>query len=385
MLRDEAESVEPGVGREYHCPMVGKSVPSIVQSLEPITEDIVIQTFTISELAAKLSGMISGDALLTISGIEQIEQAGPGQLTFVGGKKYIPLWEVSKASAALVNQDLAVEPGPGRAVIRVRNADLAMAEVLGLFEPPAPIAVIGVHPNASVDPSAELGDGVSIGAGCYVGPGVKIGAGTILYPNVTVLDGTVIGASCILWSGVVVRDRCRIGNGTILQIGVSIGGDGFGYRPSADGRSLVKIPHIGTVEIGNGVEIGANSTVDRGKFSATVIGDGTKIDNLVQIGHNCRIGRCCVIAACTGVAGSVTMGDGVQVGGCAAIKDHVTIGSGARIGGGSGVIADVAPKQIVLGYPADDYKSAMRQWASIKKLPELLHTRQQADSASTAD
>ena len=385
MLSDGAGAVESGVGGEYNCPEVGKSVPSIVQSLETITEDIVIHSYTISELAAKLSGTISGDASLTISGIEQIEQAGPGQLTFVGGKKYVPLWEVSKASAALVNQDLAVEPGPGRAIIRVRNADLAMAEVLALFEPPAPVAVPGVHPNASVDPTAELGDGVSVGAGCYIGPGVKIGAGTILYPNVTVLDGTVIGASCVLWSGVVVRERCRIGNGTILQIGVSIGGDGFGYRPSADGRSLVKIPHIGTVEIGNGVEIGANSTVDRGKFSATVIGDGTKIDNLVQIGHNCRIGRCCVIAACTGVAGSVTMGDGVQVGGCAAIKDHVTIGSGARIGGGSGVVADVAPKQIVLGYPADDYKSAMRQWASIKKLPELLHARQQADTASTAD
>lgn len=334
----------------------------------------MIISYTISDLAAKLSGTISGDSSLTITGIEQIELAGPNQLTFIGGKKYVPLWETSKASVALVNQDLAVEPGPGRALIQVSNADLAMAEALALFELPAPVPAAGMHPGATVDPTAVIGTGVSIGAGCYVGAGVTIGAATKLYPNVTVLDGTTIGAQCILWSGVVVRERCRIGNGCILQIGVSIGGDGFGYRPSADGRGLVKIPHIGSVVLGDGVEIGANSTVDRGKFSATTIGAGTKIDNLVQIGHNCRIGRCCVIAACTGVAGSVTIGDGVQVGGCCALKDHITIGNGARIGGGSGVTADVGPRETVVGYPADDFKSTMRQWAALKKLPDLLHT-----------
>lgn len=335
---------------------------------------MIITTFTVSELAAKISGTIVGDASVTISGIEQIESAGAHQLTFIGGKKYIPLWETSRASAALVNQDLDIEPGPGRALIRVRNADLAMAEVLALFEPPAPVGAVGIHPDAIVDASAKIGEGVSVGAGCYVGAGVQIGAGTKLYPNVTVLDGTIIGAQCILWSGVVVRERCQIGYGCILQIGVSIGGDGFGYRPSADGRSLVKIPHIGTVVLGNGVEIGANSCVDRGKFSATTIGAGTKIDNLVQIGHNCRIGRCCVIAACTGVAGSVTMGDGVMVGGCVAIKDHVTIGSGAKIGGGSGITTDVPAGKTVVGYPADEHQQTLRQWAALKKLPELIRS-----------
>jgi len=315
---------------------------------------------------------VEGDASLIISGIEQIDLAENSQLTFIGGKKYVPLWEHSRASAALVNESLPVEPGPGRALIRVRNADLAMAEVLAMFEPPAPVAATGIHPGAMVDATATIGEGVAIGAGCYIGAGVHIGAGTKIYPNVTVLDDTRIGAQCILWSGVVIRDRCQIGNGCILQIGVSIGGDGFGYRPSADGRSLVKIPHIGTVVLGDGVEIGANSCVDRGKFSATIIGAGTKIDNLVQIGHNCRIGRCCVIAACTGVAGSVTMGDGVMVGGCVAIKDHTTIGNGARIGGGSGVTADVAAGATVVGYPADNHQQTLRQWASLKKLPDLI-------------
>lgn len=326
-------------------------------------------------MSAKVSGTLVGDVSVVISGIEQIEIAGSNQLTFIGGKKYIPLWENSKASAALVNEELDIMPGPGRALIRVRNADLAMAEVLALFKLPTPSAAPGIHPRAIVDATAVIGDGASIGAGCFVGPNVQIGAGTILYPNVTVLDGTVIGAQCILWSGVVIRDRCRIGNGCILQIGVSIGGDGFGYCPSSDGRSLVKIPHIGSVVLGDGVEIGANSCVDRGKFSATTIGAGTKIDNLVQIGHNCQIGRCCVIAACTGVAGSVTMGDGVMVGGCVAIKDHTTIGRGARIGGGSGVAADVAAGQTVVGYPADDQRQAMRQWAAIRKLPDLIRSQ----------
>lgn len=319
-----------------------------------------------------MSGTLAGDASLDIHGIEQIERAAAGQLTFIGSRSYLPQWETSRASAAIVNADLPVEPGPGRALIRVANADLAMAEALALFEPPAATLPAGIHASAQVDPTATIGPGTSIGAGCYVGPGVRIGQGTRLYPNVTILDETVIGDGCVLWPGVVVRDRCRIGHGCILHAGVSIGADGFGYRPSADRRSLVKIPHIGSVEIGNGVEIGANSCVDRGKFSATVIGDGTKIDNLVQIGHNCRIGRCCVIAACTGVGGSVTMGDGVMVGGCSAFKDHTTIGNGARIGGGSGVTADVPAGQTVVGYPAREHQETLRQWAALRKLPDHL-------------
>jgi UDP-3-O-[3-hydroxymyristoyl] glucosamine N-acyltransferase len=329
-------------------------------------------SFSLQAIADRVAGVVAGDGSIAISGIEQIELAQPGQLTFIGGKKYVALWSKSQASAALVNEDLAVEPGPGRALIRVRNADLAMAEVLALFEPPPPANAVGIHPGATVEGTATLGEGVSIGAGCYVGAGVQIGAGTRLYPNVTVLDGSTVGASCVFWPGVVVRERCQIGNGCILHPNVSIGADGFGYRPAADGRSLVKIPQIGTVVLGDGVEIGANSCVDRGKFSATTIGAGTKIDNLVQIGHNCRIGRGCVIAACTGVAGSVTLGDGVVVAGCVAIKDHVTIGSGARIGGMSAVGADVAAGQTVVGYPAADHHQTLRQWAALKRLPDLV-------------
>ncbi|MBM4155176.1 MAG: UDP-3-O-(3-hydroxymyristoyl)glucosamine N-acyltransferase [Lentisphaerae bacterium] len=327
---------------------------------------------SMADIARVVEGTVEGDPALAVSGVEQIECAAPGQMTFIGGPAYVSLWSTSKASAALVSRDLAVEPGPGRALVRVKDADLAMARVLELFEPPAPFQAAGVHPHATVDATAEIGEGATIGPGCYVGAGARIGAGSRLHANVTVLDETRIGTRCILWPGVVVRERCTIGNGVILHPQVSIGADGFGYRPSADGRGLVKIPHIGTVVLGDGVEIGANSCVDRGKFSATSIGAGTKIDNLVQIGHNCRIGRCCVIAACTGVAGSVTMGDGVMVGGCVAIRDHLTIGSGARIGGGSGLMADVAPGQTVAGAPATESRQALRQWAALRKLPDVL-------------
>lgn len=332
-------------------------------------------TFTIQAIADRVSGLLDGDPTIVISGIEQIESAEPTHLTFIGSKQYVPLWANSRASAALVNEELDVAPGPGRALIRVRNADLAMAEVLAMFAPPLPPCAAGIHPQATVDETATLGEGVAVGPGCYVGAGAQIGAGTRLFANVTVLDHSVIGAHCILWPGVVICARCRLGNGCILHPNVSIGADGFGYRPSADGRSLVKIPQIGTVVLDDGVEIGANSCVDRGKFSATRIGAGTKIDNLVQIGHNCRIGRCCVIAACTGVAGSVTLGDGVVVGGCVALKDHITIGDGVRIGGGSSVGNDVPAGQTVVGYPAADHRQTLRQWAALKRLPDLIRHR----------
>jgi UDP-3-O-[3-hydroxymyristoyl] glucosamine N-acyltransferase len=190
----------------------------------------------------------------------------------------------------------------------------------------------------------------------------------ILYPNVTIFDETKIGSQTVIWSGTVIRERCEIGNNCIFHTNVSIGADGFGYRPSDDGRGLVKILQIGNVIIGNEVEIGANSTVDRAKFSSTIIGDGCKIDNLVQIAHNCVLGRSCIMAGSSGLAGSVKLGDGVIIGGASSIKDHVTIHSGAVVGGGSGVMNDVAAGKTVVGYPATDSRDMFRQWVAIRKL-----------------
>jgi UDP-3-O-[3-hydroxymyristoyl] glucosamine N-acyltransferase len=243
-----------------------------------------------------------------------------------------------------------------------------MAKLLEAFTPKAPHFEVDIHPTAVVDSTAIIGNGSRVGAGCYVGKDVIIGKHVTLYPNVTILDETTIGDHTTVWSGTVIRERSVIGSHCIFHTNVSIGADGFGYRPSDDGRGLVKIPHIGNVVIGNGVEIGANSCVDRGKFSSTIIGDGCKIDNLVQIAHNCVLGRSCIMAGSSGLAGSVTLGDGVIIGGSASIKDHTTIHSGATVGAGSGVMNDVPAGKTVLGYPAADSRETLKQWVALRKL-----------------
>jgi len=335
-----------------------------------------LKQYTIEEINQSVNGVLVGNPSILITGLEEISEAQANQLTFVGEKNYIKLWDQSRASAAIVNDNLDVEPGQDRALVRVADADLALAQVLQLFEPQPPKCEPGIHSAAMVDASAEIAEGAAIEAGCYIGPRVVIGANTRLYPNVTVLDDAWIGSETIIWSGTVVRERCRIGNNCILHPNVTIGADGFGYRPSPDGRGLVKLPHIGTVTIGDDVEIGAGSCVDRGKFSATIIGDGTKIDNLIQIGHNCKIGRSCAMAGQAGLAGSVTLGDGVLMGGAARVKDHVTVGSGAKLGGNAGVVNDVAPGKTVLGFPAADRRQTLRQWAALKQLPDLIKRMQ---------
>lgn len=331
-----------------------------------------LKQYTTEQLNQAVSGTLDGSPSITITGVEQISEAGANQLTFIGEKKYTKLWDQSRASAAIVKHGLKVEPGRGRALIRVPDADLAMAEVLKLFELAPPKSGPGIHSTAVVDATAEIGEGAVIGAGCYIGPDVVIGANSRLYPNVTVLDASKIGAETTIWSGTVIRERCRIGNNCIIHPNVTIGADGFGYRPSPDGQGLVKISQIGTVEIGDGVEIGAGSCVDRGKFGATSIGDGTKIDNLIQIAHNCKLGRCCIMAGQSGLAGSVTLGDGVIMGGGARVKDHVTVGEGAQLGGNAGAVSDVEPGKRLLGLPAVDYRHTLRIWAAQKHLPDLV-------------
>ena len=332
-----------------------------------------MKSFAIQEIAQKLGGKIIGNTDLIITGPEQLEQAKESQITFIGSKKYVKFLQCSKASAAIVNEDLDLQPGEGRALIKVKSADLAMAELLEMYVMESPVFEVDIHPAAVIHATAKIGTGCKIGAGCYIGKDVVIGNNSILYPNVTVLDNTTIGIHTTIWPGTVIRERCVVGSYCILHPNVSIGGDGFGFRPSPDGRGLIKIPHIGNVVIGNAVEIGSNSCVDRGKFSSTFIGDGSKIDNLVQIGHNSKMGRCCVMAGSSGLAGSVTLGDGVMVGGGACITDHTNVGSGAVVGGMSGVITDVLPGKKVLGYPAIDARDALKQWAILRKLVKDAH------------
>ena len=326
-----------------------------------------MKTYSIQEINNVLKGSLIGTLSQNITSPEQLDLASENQISFIGNKKYEKYWSTSKASAAIVNEDISIEPGTNKAFIKVKNAELAMSQLLALFAPPPPQFDFDVHPTATIDDSVILGKGVKIGAGCYLGPNVIIGDNVTIYPNATLLDFTSIGSRTTIWSGVVIRERCHIGANCILHPNATIGADGFGFS-FCNEKGLVKIPQIGNVVIGNNVEIGANSCVDRGKFSSTIIGDGCKIDNLVQIGHNSKLGRFCIMAGHSGLAGSVTLEDGVVIGGSASIKDHTTIGTGATVGAGSGVTCDVPAGKVVLGYPAIAAKDTLRQWALLKRL-----------------
>ena len=326
-----------------------------------------MKSYTILEINEVLKGVIAGSTSQTITAPEQLEIANESEISFIGNKKYEKLWETSKACVAIVNEDISIEPGENRAFIKVKNADLAMSQVLEMFAPSTPIFAQDIHPTAVIDDSAVLGTGVRIGAGSYIGPKVSIGNNTTIYANVTILDECTIGKNTVIWPGTVIRERCHIGSDCIIHPNATIGADGFGFRPCAE-RGLVKIPQIGNVIIGNNVEIGANTCVDRGKFSSTILGDGCKIDNLVQIGHNSKLGKFCIMAGNSGLAGSVTLGNGVIIGGSASIKDHTTIGDGAIVGAGSGVTGDIPAGKTMLGYPAVEARDALKQWAILKRL-----------------
>ena len=325
------------------------------------------KSFSVEEINRIINGTIVGSTSQNIVAPQQLETAMSNEISFIGNKKYERLWNDSKACVAIVNENIGIEPGENRAFIKVKNADLALAQVLELFAEMPPLFRQNIHPTAVIDISAEIGDNAEIGANVYIGPKAVIGKNARIYPNVTILDEATIGDRTIIWSGTVVRERCHIGTDCIIHPNATIGADGFGFRPCPE-RGLAKIPQIGNVIIGNWVEIGANSCIDRGKFSSTIVGDGCKIDNLVQIGHNSVLGKFCIMAGNSGLAGSVTLGNGVIIGGSASIKDHTTIGDGATVGAGSGVTGDIAAGKVVLGYPAVDARDALKQWAILKRL-----------------
>ncbi len=335
-------------------------------------------TYTVQQIADRTGGDLLGPGDLIIHGVDQLRTAGPGQITFVRDDHHARLWPASQATAAVVSADVKPMPqAPDRALIHVPNADLAIATVLEMFAPPPPRPDAGVHPTATVDPSAQLGRGVTIGPGCVIARRVRLGDHCVLHANVTVLDDTSVGTGCVLYPGVVVYDRCELGQNVIIHANAVIGADGFGYRPAADGSGLVKIPQIGYVQIGDDVEIGANTCIDRGKFAATTIGHGTKIDNHCQIAHNCQIGPRCLLASQVGLAGGVTIEDGVVLGGQVGVVEHVTIGAGTQVGAQTGVIGDLPPGGVWFGTPAKPKNEALRESAALRRLPKLIKTVQQ--------
>ncbi|HPO93859.1 MAG TPA: UDP-3-O-(3-hydroxymyristoyl)glucosamine N-acyltransferase [Phycisphaerales bacterium] len=328
---------------------------------------------TTGTLAQALGGTLEGSPDLVITNLGGLDEATPGTLTFVRSAKFAKAWAGSKATAVLATRDIPLgghDPAT-RAIIRVDDADLAMIKVLSMFSPKWHQPDPGVHPTAIIDPTATVAPSARIGAHSTVGPHCRIADHVVLHPGVTLGAHVAIGPGSVLHAGVVVYDRCTIGAQSILHANVTIGADGFGYRPDPAGRGLIKIPHIGTVQIGNAVEVGANSCIDRGKFGATVIGDGTKIDNLVQIGHNVRIGRACVICGVTGIGGSTVIGDGCIIAGHVGIADGIHIGARATISAKSGVISDVPTGEVHFGSPAGPHKEQMRAYAIMRRLPEI--------------
>jgi UDP-3-O-[3-hydroxymyristoyl] glucosamine N-acyltransferase len=327
------------------------------------------RAFTSGSVATLLNAELVGPPDLSLRGGAPLELAGPEDLSFIRSEKFAAHWAGSRAGAALVTKGISV-PGHDpsrRALLFVPDADLALATLLEhLANRPGPPA--GVHPSAVVEAGAVIAPSASVGAQCVIGAGAVVGDKAVLHPRVTLAPGVRVGAGSELHPGVVVYEGCTIGRECILHGNVVIGADGFGYRPDPSGAGLIKVPHVGTVEIHDRVEIGACSCVDRAKMGATIVGAGTKIDNLVQIAHNVRIGRACVIAACSGVAGSVVIGDGVMIGGNVGIADNKTIGSGAKIGGCAAVATDVPAGEYWVGVPAAPARETFKQVAALRKL-----------------
>ncbi|HZL37674.1 MAG TPA: UDP-3-O-(3-hydroxymyristoyl)glucosamine N-acyltransferase [Tepidisphaeraceae bacterium] len=325
---------------------------------------------TLSQIAALLGCPAPAGEPLNIAGVSTLLEAGAEDLSFVGSDSYLPELAKTRAAAVVAQKRVKLPASWTRPALIVEDADLAVAQVLKLFAPPVPRPPAGVDGLARVTSSAVLGEGVAIGPFVFIGQRARIGARTVLHPGVYVGDDTILGEDCELYPNVVIRERITIGNRVIIHANSVLGSDGFGYR--WDGSGHQKVPQIGTVIIEDDVEIGSCTCIDRAKLSATRIGRGSKLDNLVQIGHNAITGPHCIIVGQAGMAGSATLGTGVVLGGQVAIRDHVTIGDGAMVAAKSGVADEVAPKAIVSGIPAIPHRQTLREQAALRKLPDLV-------------
>jgi len=322
-------------------------------------------------LAALTGGRLVGAASIAVQGIAPLDRAGPRDLSFLASRRYLPYFQQSRAAIVLCKPQFADETqGPGCRVI-VPDPHVALVAVIPVLYPQRtwepgvhPTAVIGrgaewqdpvaIGPYAVVGAGVRLGKNVRIGAGCVLGDGVQVGDDVECYPHVVCYSGTIVG------------------NRVILHAGARLGSDGFGYVPGKHGEVPQKIPQIGRCILGDDVEIGANTTIDRGSVDDTVIGAGTKIDNLVQVGHNVRIGSRCLIAGQAGIAGSTHVEDDVFLAGQAGLADHVTIGRGARVTVQGGVIGDIAPGATVSGYPARSHREFLRAQGALYRLAQIV-------------
>ncbi len=323
---------------------------------------------TAGELADRLGAEVEGDPERAIGAIQPPELAGPDDLAYLADERHPP--KSLRAGVLLIGRKRARDGLPAEAtLLRHPHPHLGFALAIGILHPAPPAPWQGIDASASIDPSARIGEGSVVGPRAVIGPEVEIGRGVRIDAGVVVVARCQIADGVHLHPNITIYPETRIGEGTTIHAGAVIGSDGFGFVPTADGAE--KIPHVGGVEIGAQVEIGANTTIDRGVLGDTVIHDGAKIDNLVQIAHNCEIGPGVIIAAQVGIAGSTRVGAQAMLGGQTGVAGHLTIGARARTAGQAGVCSDIAEGLEVMGFPATDVRIARRAYVLIFQLPEF--------------
>ncbi len=323
---------------------------------------------TLKELAEYLGGRVAGDETARVRGLASLDDAGEGEITFLANPKYAAKVATTRATAVIL------PPGAdshGRNVIEVKNPYLAFAKLLTLFHV-RPLQAKGVMAGAHIGDDVVIGNEVTVYPGAYVGNGVRLGNRVTLYPGVVLYEGASVGDDVTLHANVTVRERCRVGSRVIVHSGTVIGSDGFGYAP--DGKGWYKIPQIGIVVIEDDVEIGANVAIDRAALEVTLIRRGTKIDNLVQIAHNCVIGENCMIVSQVGISGSTKLGEHVTLAGQVGVAGHLEIGENTMVGAKSGVPGNLPANGMFSGIPAIPHREWLRSSAVISQLPEMRKT-----------
>ncbi|MBN1764567.1 MAG: UDP-3-O-(3-hydroxymyristoyl)glucosamine N-acyltransferase [Sedimentisphaerales bacterium] len=325
--------------------------------------------FKLSDIATHIDARLTGQSDVVIKHIAALQDAGDNDISFVSDLRYAGLLAQTRAAAVIVPQDF--DKTADTPLLYVNNVYDALDRLTPLFAPDPDTPKPGIHTSADIHPSAQIHETSALGAHVTVGANAVIGAGTIICPGCVIAQGVHIGNNCFLWPNVVINQNCIVGHNVIINANTTIGTDGFGYR-LVEGRHR-KIQHIGNVVIEDDVEIGANCCIDRAKFSQTVVGRGTKIDNLVQIAHNVKIGQNCIIAGQAGIAGSSTLGNYVVLAGQSAVGDHVRVGDGVMLGPMAGISSnqEIPPGEKMIGAPARPFRAFYRELSFIQKLPEL--------------
>ena len=339
--------------------------------------------FSVQQIADLLEGSIDGNKDAVVSSLSKIEEGKQGTLSFLSNPQYTSFIYETKATAVIVNKDFIAEKSTNTTLIRVDDAYESFRKLLEIYNK-SKNNQIGIDSSAFIDKTAKLGENIFIGALTYIGKDVKIGEGTRIHPQCFIGDNVSIGDNCILHAGVRIFNNCIVGNNCTFQANSIIGSDGFGFAPNSDGE-YHKVPQIGNVVIEDNVEIGANTTIDRATLGSTVIQNGVKLDNLIQIAHNVEIGENTVIAAQTGIAGSTKIGKNCMIGGQVGIVGHLTIADEVKIAAQSGISSSIKEKgAIIQGSPAFNISDYKRSYVFFKKLPELYKRIQDLEKELTS-